>query len=156
MTRRVISDYNCLLQGPTFFLADTVQNYFFWPNKTSYHRRDSLILTGNNDLTEPNGISIMLLFKHIHYLTTGLEGPHDIKLPFEIFPNPANNHVIIRNNQDEPFLYMIYDSLGNLKYQSKELNTSELMINLDSYNPGLYSVLITTKNNSKTYKLLKI
>jgi len=70
-----------------------------------------------------------------------------------IFPNPAQNHITIKNNNEEPMDIKIMDVLGNVLYeQNKLINTTS--IDISHLVNGTYFILLSGKNYSVNKKLI--
>jgi hypothetical protein len=148
------SDFNCLNDYPTFYLSDTVHNYFFWPaNSPTYLRRDSIVLTGNNDLTIADNLSMILNIIDIHKMHNGIE-KEAAPLPFEIFPNPAQGYFKVRSNLNTTYALRIFDSMGK-QVMSKVNLFDEETISLKGLPSGLYLVQVLNKQANQTFKLMK-
>ncbi|PJA06667.1 MAG: hypothetical protein COX70_09000 [Flavobacteriales bacterium CG_4_10_14_0_2_um_filter_32_8] len=65
---------------------------------------------------------------------------------FNIYPNPANESIIIQLNSTETQTLYIYTILGNLVYQS-EINQATFQLNVTDWANGIY--LVKTKNKVK-------
>ncbi|MCB9173290.1 MAG: T9SS type A sorting domain-containing protein [Flavobacteriales bacterium] len=91
--------------------------------------------------------------KLIEIQTVGIE---DFELFNEsIYPNPVSTHLNITNLSTlEEIELNIIDNLGRLidSFKSRENN---IIINVASYNPGLYFISIKKKNYLKTIKIIK-
>lgn len=75
---------------------------------------------------------------------------------FSIFPNPANDYVIINDlNIETPYQISIYNSLGQLLYQEEDILTDKKMINLNEYDNGILFIHIKSPKQNLSYKLIK-
>jgi hypothetical protein len=94
--------------------------------------------------------------------TNGPNSINDIanQLEVSLFPNPANNEVILEFNSkiSDQATIIIYNSLGSIvKYQSTEITTGDqtISINIEDLNSGLFIIQLQTKNGNISNKLIK-
>ncbi len=89
--------------------------------------------------------------------TSSIITVHDITASniwtFDAFPNPANNSLNIRINNQEKNNYTleIYDILGQLVFKY-HLTDSYLTINTDNFAQGIYVCKLSVTENAKQYK----
>lgn len=84
--------------------------------------------------------------------TTAEINEHDIK-PYQFYPNPVKEKLIIRQNQSEELSLSVYNSIGNLIFQ---ISTPETLIEIDlsKYASGLYHVVINDGQISYSEKII--
>lgn len=79
-------------------------------------------------------------------------------LSFDVFPNPALDHLTISKRpsieDQEPFNASIFNALGECVLKKEKIESSTV-IETKNLSTGMYLVLITTKKGSQTYKILK-
>lgn len=71
------------------------------------------------------------------------------------YPNPATNKITIINNFQYSYSIEIYNTLGQIEYSKKEINSDNKQIDISSCASGLLFIKIESNNNTFTYKLLK-
>jgi len=74
---------------------------------------------------------------------------------FTLYPNPANNLVVIQNNTNSVFDIAIYNTIGQLIYTKQKVNSNDHKLDISQHNNGLLFVRITNLNNQFIYKILK-
>lgn len=72
----------------------------------------------------------------------------------EIFPNPANSIVNIKNSKSHINAIELYDTAGRI-LKSEKINKKETQIDVSNYQVGTYLIKILTKNGSIVKKLTK-
>lgn len=78
-----------------------------------------------------------------------------MNLECEVFPNPANNNIIIQHNQRSEQVHLdVYNSLGKIILQTK-LTQAETKIELSEFPVGLYIFRLSTSDQNKRIKVLK-
>jgi len=70
-----------------------------------------------------------------------------------VYPNPANSRIYV-NSKENINTLSIYNSSGLLIHNSANLKETKLIINSNNYKPGLYFVLIKTKDNIFVNKII--
>ncbi|HFS66753.1 MAG TPA: T9SS type A sorting domain-containing protein, partial [Flavobacteriia bacterium] len=71
-----------------------------------------------------------------------------------IYPNPSSDYVTIKCNLEEKFSIFLTDISGKHIINKKEFIDNKVL-NIKNLNKGIYFITITTKNNIKTFKLIK-
>lgn len=74
-----------------------------------------------------------------------------ISTGIELFPNPANDHLIIRSDQSIRE-FRLTDIAGKIILQQKDMNSSSVMLDLRTFSSGLYFL---TVNGGKAYRISK-
>jgi len=77
---------------------------------------------------------------------------YDLKL--ELFPNPFNNFITIKNIRKNCMLRII-DLTGKVIFKQEIKSQNALQINTDQILKGLYILQITTSNAITTFKIMK-
>jgi hypothetical protein len=88
---------------------------------------------------------------------TGLEEPKGITLQFSVYPNPANEFVILRveNYKKENMTFQLYDINGKL-LENKKIEDNETSIVMNNFVPATYFLKVFQKNKEKiTFKIIK-
>lgn len=83
---------------------------------------------------------------------TGVDDQHNLQEAVEIFPNPSNEHVNVRNIPSGSSI-IIADMTGNLIYSSTQVDTQET-INTSSFANGIYYLRLTSKGKIVSKKLV--
>ncbi len=115
---------------------------YIWINSVNFQ----IILSGNFD------DSIVYFFKD----TTNLGVSQNHSQDFSIFPNPTQGDISIGNKQNFEGTATVYDMLGNVVNENKNVALSNL-ISLTNCSAGVYFVKITDQNNQvlQTKKIIK-
>ena len=72
-----------------------------------------------------------------------------------LYPNPAADHVSIRNNEDEIIDVAIYDILSRKMLSRKIIGRKEMQIDVSGFAPGFYFVICDNGHEIKTFKFIK-
>ena len=72
---------------------------------------------------------------------------------FSIFPNPTNNFLNIKSNNNEKFLVSIFNSFGQSVYSGQA--NSNIKIETSNFASGLYFIQVNTNKNQFTQKIIK-
>lgn len=83
---------------------------------------------------------------------TGIHSIHESS--FQIFPNPASNHIQILSGANEATRHLEIYTLEGKKILYKDLTSSTQTINIEHITEGLYLVKIKTPNNCYSHKLV--
>ncbi len=99
---------------------------------------------GNNrfDNITLKGVDINLTTEGVHF--TGIQ----------IYPNPFDNYLNIINNQNIQQV-MVYDMLGKLIFNQKNINNNKAVLDLNQLTQGVYLLKIYSENSVKTHKIVK-
>lgn len=74
---------------------------------------------------------------------------------FQLYPNPTNALFTIKGNAEIKSI-SIYNTLGQLVYNNRMVNSFDLTLNSNNWSNGLYFISITTENGKpKNLKLIK-
>jgi hypothetical protein len=141
-------------------------------NLTSLDLRSSQneIITDLNVMDNPNLICIFVDDANASYLEewhigdssnfveneeecNALSVPDEKLLNFNMFPNPATNHVTIRLAETNTTKFQLYSVSGQL-IQSAELSTGNNTIALSNLSAGMYIVALKSDTFSTTKKLI--
>lgn len=87
-------------------------------------------------------------------ITTGLSGNNDISKNRFVYPNPANDAITVSANGVDHFELNLYNSIGALIF-NKQFNTNIAIIDIHSFQPGLYLMMMKTKEGVITKKIIK-
>lgn len=71
-----------------------------------------------------------------------------------LYPNPANNFILIDNPQAKAFHYQIFDTLGKIVVENNE-NTLHDKITISNFSNGLYFIKLYTNDGVYLEKLIK-
>ena len=76
---------------------------------------------------------------------------------FELYPNPAQDQVLVKYNVQEPATIVIYDLNGKVLYQSQlSEQQNELLLDLTTYDHGVYVVNMMSLNGEGITKKLLV
>lgn len=78
----------------------------------------------------------------------------NLKDEIKIYPNPANNQVFINYYGKQNYQIQIIDIVGNSVYKQNTIYTTN-SIDISSFSPGIYTVLITCDEFRYTQKIIK-
>ena len=71
-----------------------------------------------------------------------------------IFPNPSENYIYIRYENISPESYKIFDVNGRLIYSKIINNNDDLLVDISSYDRGLYFISIVSNQKVSNLKFL--
>ncbi|HOD89056.1 MAG TPA: T9SS type A sorting domain-containing protein, partial [Bacteroidales bacterium] len=86
-------------------------------------------------------------------VTTDIEEIKVSLFSAEIFPNPAKDLLNIKCDS-EIISYELYDALGRLLINKKEVANTESIVNVSSLKHGMYMLRLNTEKGSGTFKLI--
>ena len=75
----------------------------------------------------------------------------------EIYPNPANNEVLLTwelQNQDENAIIRIIDIRGKVIFEEKIRNKGNRKMNVSTLSTGLYTTMVITSENVYTQRMV--
>jgi hypothetical protein len=110
---------------------------------------------GFKDLIVGNMEGGVTFYKGVITLTSVPEIVNPMKWNFNLFPNPANNMVTLRINEDKGSVYTIelYSILGELMFTEKTSDNS-LAIVTDKINSGMYFCKVSDKTGTQVKKIV--
>jgi len=114
-------------------------------------RIDSIYFGGNGTTDQPGtlGLEVVPFDKDL----TSIEEKASIP-EFEIYPNPAKDHLWVHSESLIPFHYTIYNLLGENVVNAAVAATEEIKIDLRGLHSGIYFVQIITEKSSLTSKII--
>lgn len=71
------------------------------------------------------------------------------------FPNPFDKQIRIDNFQDKNYIILIYNTKGNLIYNSLVNNEYSFSIKTDNIDKGIYFLRIVSSTSMHSYKMVK-
>ncbi len=80
---------------------------------------------------------------------------YDLTEHFNVYPNPAQSYIAIRNEQNLSYDLIITNSLGQLLYLEFNLNSDNIELDISSFDSGLLFVIIQSQHNQHIYKIQK-
>jgi hypothetical protein len=75
--------------------------------------------------------------------------------PYTLYPNPANDFIIIKGLKNTPVQYLLYNQQAQLLTSGNNLTSSNNMIMLKDYPAGLYIIKLIAGNQSYSFKFTK-
>lgn len=81
-----------------------------------------------------------------------INGVNSIKPEFNLYPNPINNELYIKNAESS--FYKIFSLNGKVVIEG-EIETKLFKINTSQLNPGMYYILLESDSYRKAFKLIK-
>jgi hypothetical protein len=72
---------------------------------------------------------------------------------FNVYPNPASDVLNLECTTAEPVQVQIFSSMGELVYETNNLSTSRLNIDMTNLSPGLYMAYITSEKQTVSRKI---
>jgi len=128
---------------PGAIIAGAVNQHYTVSQTNDYY----VVVTGGNGC-------ISIPSTTIHVEIVGVED--NDQLNFNIYPNPNNGKFTIQMNDEliDNANFELFDAMGNLVYSKVLTNTNKHDISLKNVAYGIYTVRITSSNNSTTQKLV--
>ncbi len=77
---------------------------------------------------------------------------NELNSDISIFPNPASEKFVINSNSVPLEAVSVYDILGKKLFNTSEVNSETITVDISGYNKGIYFVLV---NNSLVKKIIK-
>jgi len=148
--------------SPEFLGTPGIQPFNFSPNIFELNNNSPAINAGIsiievaydfNDSIRPNGAKYDLgAFEHFILLTNITT----VKNSFSIYPNPTTDRLFVELDTKiiNKTIIKIYDISGKLMFESRTLSKSNI-IDVSKLEKGMYLIKISTKDNSKTFKIIK-
>lgn len=116
------------------------------PNDSVY-QTSGQVISGNSDAPK-----VLHGYYPFQYSFVSLE---EQELDFQIYPNPVQEEVFIEIDPAfGSFSFEIIDLQGKIVYSSLK-NTGVISVNLDFLAPGVYSVILKSKEQLMTKKIIK-
>jgi len=121
--------------------TDTVKYFNSWWSDFAYYYLDDVCLSTDSVFTA-------------NYVYTGME-KEQLKVNFNIYPNPVTNYFQINQNFSEPYDLIIYNEFGQQLYQENNIINNKKNIDAIPFGKGILFINIKSGNQSINYKLLK-
>jgi len=142
----------CLNQNNGFLLKSSLknanENFNDYLKKAIYESADKF-----NKPTDQHGYGIpnfeTALNKYIASLSLG----NDEIINFNIYPNPAEDQLLISTDDLDNYTIKIYNLLG--KNMLEKINSNSKTLDISFLESGVYFLKISKGNNQKTIKLIK-
>ena len=144
------------------FIADSAYQYIMFGNLFNNSNTDTLIVDASaspysncfsyyfvDDICVSNDSTYTA-----NYIYTGID-KGQINTNFNIFPNPIKDFIQIKQSSKKPYDLIIYNSLGQLLYEEKNIVAINKIIVATAFNNGLLFISINSNNQRSQYKLLK-
>lgn len=130
-----------IFKKPSWLIFDNINTLSGIPNNEA---TDTIIIvaTSENEFTNQIIIIRSTIKTDIKFYSTDIE----------LFPNPAQNTIYIKNNKNELFEYEIKDILGEC-VMKENANANE--ISISNLSPGTYFFTIKENDKSSTVKFIK-
>jgi hypothetical protein len=74
---------------------------------------------------------------------------------FTLYPNPAKDFITILNTQNASYDVKLYNSVGELCYETYEVTSQNLSVDIRMFKEGIYFLKIFSVNNQHKQILLK-
>ncbi|MES2138502.1 MAG: PHB depolymerase family esterase [Bacteroidota bacterium] len=87
-------------------------------------------------------------------ITTGLSADLDISKNILVYPNPANDAITVSAKGQDQFELSLYNSIGALIF-NKQFDTNVATMDIHTLQPGLYLMMMKTKEGLITQKIIK-
>ncbi len=93
---------------------------------------------------------------YIQLLMVGINNKAELKTNITAYPNPAANSILLQSDNAAVKIirYEIYDAAGKLILH-KNVNTAQQNISLQHFSSGIYTVKVSTANNSEVLRVMK-
>ena len=144
------SSYNYLILGNFYDDANTdttTLNCGVCQNWFSYYLVDDVCVSTDSTLCN-GGVDLLPCNVSVE--------ENNIEDQISIYPNPADNIINITKEQNVKDLNVsIYNSIGQILYNEKNISSNNKQIDIGNYNSGLLFIKIESDNQQFTYKLLK-
>jgi hypothetical protein len=110
--------------------------------------------TNANSCTDSADAGVVLVAGTLQDCTAGIED--DMNTHFQLFPNPADDHVYIQDMVQPVEQILIYDCNGKTVMTVKNITTNNNLLNINSLSPGMYLVSFFTEDGSRiTRRIIK-
>lgn len=144
-TDSIISDTVNWIQIKGSFIADSAYTFVTIGNFFDDAHTDTIRLYGNSYLSDYYIDDVCVGDSSACFVVTGVFETNKINLI--VFPNPANEFLMIRNTTEAIQEISIYDVSGINVYNDKKLNyQNEYIVNTKVFSQGIYTIKIFTKS----------
>ncbi|MBL7912774.1 MAG: T9SS type A sorting domain-containing protein [Bacteroidia bacterium] len=155
-TINVVSSSSLICVGQTATLTASGAVTYSWtsgPNAASYTVNPTTNTTYTVAATGVNSCTNVTSFVQNVSLCTG---SNEIvsSIDFNLYPNPARNEVNLQFADNSLKLIEVYDILGKKVYSTKISDNKNLVINVTSFDNGIYTLYIQSDNLNVTKKLI--
>ena len=87
-------------------------------------------------------------------LTTSINDIEDKYL--EVYPNPSNDNVILNNTKGSALGVIVMVDLQGRTVYNQLINSDKTIINVSSFNKGIYQLIVTEKNGRRITKRISV
>lgn len=87
--------------------------------------------------------------------TVGLSA-NELKNSFEVFPTLANEMITIKNTTNKTYTYEIVNLMGQKQGDLKTNSNKQVLLNIETFEPGIYFLNIMADGSRFTQKFIKI
>jgi hypothetical protein len=148
-----------VITGNLYVIVNQKSDYSINNSGRSFENGTSAIEHTNNIHNSENQ---QWLIQKMNLATVGLTQKKLFAQGFELYPNPADNHISIRFavNSSQRLTFKIYDIAGNQKYSRKaekiQTRNQLVIIPISEWLPGMYYLNISNDlGENKTLKFIK-
>jgi hypothetical protein len=143
----ILSQYNAANLLDTYYIIryttqwDTIERdaYTYDANNLML-RSNGYLYTGNGSFsTTPYDQTIMY---YENYFPTAVSNINTAKNTLEIYPNPANESVVIKTDYSDSYCIQITDLLGKTVYTESNIHELQKSIGVTAFAPGSYIIQI--------------
>ncbi len=136
--------------------SDYIVEGWQYVNTSNIGQVDSIKFVMQSSDVGSFGINTPLFFSLDNFTTSqSFVGINEISktLNVEVYPNPTNGILNIKNNSDSKITATIYNQLGQ-QLNSLELKSNNNQINFNNFNKGIYFINLTDEKNTITKKII--
>ncbi|MCF8374484.1 MAG: T9SS type A sorting domain-containing protein [Bacteroidales bacterium] len=83
---------------------------------------------------------------HLFFMAVGIDPTKDSQNGVEIYPNPSSERVYIDFNANEFESIKLFDSWGQLLFESKNVQSGNFSVDISTYASGLYTIILMRKD----------
>ncbi len=120
-------------------------------------QHDSLQIDLKLDIASANGNIVKIGQTNVEVFDTNFIGIEELK-PLnwvQIFPNPAQNFLVISNEKNESLDMELFDVSGKKWPFEKEATARGAKLDISALSTGMYFLKVRSKDSGKTFKFLK-
>ncbi|MEN9394594.1 MAG: hypothetical protein RL362_815 [Bacteroidota bacterium] len=146
------SDFGCDYADLAYDFKTNDKNLYVL---TSTDGQDNIPFVIGNDSIVFNGLNNNMLLLKLHEEESTNLIENDCCKSVNIYPNP-NNGIFHIQFSESILSYSIYNCLGEIMLESQNNSQKPIAVDIESYQPGMYFLVIYTDNGIHSHPILKL
>lgn len=155
-TDSVVTDKNGWVKITGSFTATGNENYMIIGNFNRSQNTSALATNGNQNYSYYYIDDVCVSSDSLTCSqSVGINNSLLNEFNFDLYPNPTENFVYIKNNSKTDFRIEVYNSLGQLLTKKKKTEYDELKLDLSEFADGVLFIKVISSNSQTVYKIHK-